>query len=159
MAWKMTAVTVACTLLVGIASGTGGAFLSPGNGDAQGLQSDVAKVQTENQSFSVSQASVENTTIGGMTTVTAEVTNPNSVELTQVVTLRAGYEGEVIERMQVSVSANNSTTVRIPVFVSEQLVAESGMEAGEWNFFTVQTRQHGSPAWFYLENQSAESQQ
>lgn len=157
MARKMTAVTVACALLISIASGTGGAFVSQSTEDTQGLQSDVADVQSEFRSFDVNQTNAENATIGGMTTVTAEITNPNSVNSTQVVTLRAGPETEVVERRQVSVSANSSTTVRFAVFVSEQLVAQGGMEAGQWNFFSVQTRQHGSPAWFYLENQSVES--
>ncbi|NHN58558.1 MULTISPECIES: hypothetical protein [Halorussus] len=155
MTRKMIVIAVACTLLVSIASG--GTFISLKKGGGQGLQSEETNVQSEPLSFNVSSINAENTTVGGLTTVTAEITNPNSVNLTQNVTLRAGIESEVVERIQVSISADNSTTVQFHVFISEQLVAQSGMEAGRWNFFTVQTRQHGSPAWFYLRNQSAES--
>lgn len=148
---KIVAVSVACALLVSFAGGAGGVSRTA---DFETAHDSHAQSATANESFDVARATAENTTVGGTTTVVAEITNPNPESATQIITLRAGYESEVVDRAEVTIPGNSSTTVEFPVFVSEELIESAGSNPGGWNFFTVQTHDHGEAAWYVLEERS-----
>lgn len=158
---RKMAIAVACVLLTSFVGGAVGSVTDAANAErasqlrAQSLSADG---QSLDRSFDVDWAFAENATVGGTTTVTAAVTNPNAESATQNVTLRTGHGGEVVARKSVSVPANDTATVRFVVHMSEELVreyaGEEELNVSGWNFFTVQTRQHGAPAWYFLQNAS-----
>lgn len=115
-----------------------------------------SKQPTREKSFNVTAASAENVTIGETTVVSARVTNPNSKRTTQPVTLRTGFEGEVVDRKLVEIPANGSATVNFTVRVTSDLFGGQPI-AGNWTFFVVETRQHGEPAWFPVANETNET--
>lgn len=108
--------------------------------------------QAAGHSFNVTAASAQNTTVGGTTRVSAEVTNPTPTDEMQTVTVRTGIGGEVVARKTVSVPANGSGTVNFTVSASADGLAEDSVTAGEWYFFSVESRDHGEPAWFFVED-------
>lgn len=107
--------------------------------------------QRANESFDVTSVSAGNTTVGGITTVTAEILNSGDAEATQRVELR--YRGELVQRTSVRLPANGSTTVNFTFYASPQLLGITS--GGQWVPLTVQTRTNGALTYFYVENATA----
>lgn len=105
-------------------------------------------------SFQITEVSVPNATVGTRFIVTANITNPSQSRQTQTVELR--FEGELLDREEVTLDAGETDTIHFQAKITPQIVNTSALPG--WRFVTVLTPQHGTVAWFYLNTTEATEQ-